>query len=328
MLLAFEPNEHNQLKITTNSHDPLYLLVPAKYLFKVIKGVRSDYLRFVLTENESLEIWDDDSVFSLQALDAGNLSAFNLHDIEPSFSLTMLELSAVVREVCFAASQKDPREYLKGVHFEFRKDGLYCEATDTLCFSRKVFHKSGPISVGVTIPVPVLKHTQKIFKFHKQIDFAFEGKFVQIKDGSCIYEAEAYDEEYPDLDHIIPDRKKVTSTLIVKPQEMKEALNQCVLLSEPYLTTKVDLSCSKDKVSLISSQRNVGYSDQNISEFSYEGEPLKICFDTKIMLRILMALSSGKDIMQIDLISRIKPMIITKPDDPDLLMLMVPLRSR
>lgn len=323
----FEPDENNQLKINSNQSDPLYVFVPAKHCFKVIKSVRSEYLRFVVSEDETLEIWDGDSVFSLKTLDANSFPIPLVIDIKPSFSLTLLELMAITREVAFAASPQDYRKQLMGVHFKFKKDGLYCEATDSFRLSRKVFHKDGPLGVEVNIPATVINHALKIFKFHQNIDVAFDGNIVQLKDGNCIYQSECYVETYPDFDKIIPKKSTYKTTLVLNTEEVRDVLNQCTILAEPNAVKKVQLEASPEKVSICSFQKDVGYADQAVSQFEFDGEPIKIWFNAQFMLDSIRALNTHKEIMKLELIADKKPIMITKPDDPDLLLLVVPMRG-
>lgn len=313
------PDEKNRLHV----EEPGKLVVEAKYLNELVRKMDGEILHFETVDKSVLQIQVRSNVYSLRILPASEYPLPDFKKPDLSFELDARILREIVSQVAFAASEKDIRKVLLGVHFEAENGKLICAATDSYRLAKKVLYLDNLPDFEINVPVKALNEVVRSLKEDEKVYIHCDSKKIQFLYDDNLIQSTLYEGTYPAIDRIIPT--SFNSTLVARADQLKNILD----ISLIYLSERVSvvrMECDENQAIVYSSSVDVGSSDQLLDEMSFEGKPIRISFNGLFMQQALQGLEC-KDKVKLQFIGELKPIRITNPDNENLEMIVVPLRT-
>lgn len=307
--------------------------VPARKLFEIVKSLASEEVFFKEKENNYVQITGGRAQYELVGLaseDFPNLPAFeglNYIDVSPVVLKDMIDKTA------YAVSSEETRYNLAGVFWEESalegNEALRMVATDGHRLSlieREIENLSAlNLDKGVIIPRKGIQELRRL------TDDAVKNEEETIKlaigDNSCIVVYQEMilimrllDGTFPDYKLVIP--KKSQTKIALGRVDFLETLNRMSILStDKYRGVKFKLSAGM--LELISSNPDLGESREGI-EIDYPDAEMVIGFNPRFFIEMLSTLSS--DQVTLHVADDSSPALITGPDDPGFLSVVMPMR--
>ena len=147
-------------------------------------------------------------------------------------------------------------------------------------------------------------------------------KKVSFDLGDCNINTRVISGTYPDTSRLIPN--EFTQVLKIATKELVGAVDRAsILLTEKNNVVKLNMD--NEEVFVSSKSMEVGYVVEKLNEYSYQGEKLTISFSAKYLLDAIRALSSEE--ISLHFTGDMKPIIIKSNTNPDLIELILPVRS-
>lgn len=235
-----------------------------------------------------------------------------------SFTLPAATLKTAAERCIFATSQDDTRPILTGVLFQISSSKVTLVATDGY---RLAMHEI-PLKQGVEsdyiLPRRALIELCKLAT-SGDVKFVIGDNQARLVSGRTILTTRLLDGGFPNYKGILPKEQKVKIPLrsMVLLQNLRLA---SIFSRDSAYSTKIDLNKGKLVVSAISAQ--IGESSNELTVDSSEEFSLSV--NAQYLIDALQVLN--QDII-LGVIDQKSPVVITIPDDPTYLYLVMPLRN-
>lgn len=319
------PGELSQLKI----EHPGAMAVDARILTDLLRKMQGTILKADAPDDTMLHLSTTDGNFDLVGFDGREYPEIDLRQPEKHIQLPASLLSDISTQISYAASQKDSRAILLGVHLEAKNGVLTAAATDSYRLARKVCPIESEEDFIMTIPVNALNEALHTFEKEENVDMYLDNRKVQMISGKTLIQSQLYEGNYPDVSRIIPS--KYISSLEVNSAQLEGALARTMVYSTPTQAEKTALSpvrmeCSPNGVFTNVLTTRIGQCRQELTDSIYQGQDLAISYNGKLVLDALKALNC-QDKVIVEFTGELSPIRLTNPDDPTLTMIVVPIRS-
>jgi len=290
---------------------------------EIVRKVESETVEISVVDNLA-KIKSDKSVFSVNCIPAIDYPSIVFDEIEDSscFALDAIELKALFDQTLFATSDKESRPILTGLNFKCEGNTLEVVSTDTYRLSKKVIELPNELNFNVTIPAKSLDDINKIVELGQNVKVSINEKKVAFDLGDCVIHSRVISGSFPDTARLIPN--EFTQVLRISTKELVGAIDRAsILLTEKNNVVKLNMSQEETFVS--SKSMEVGYVVEKLNDYSFEGEGLTISFSAKYILDAIRALAS--DEISLQFTGDMKPIIIKAQANPNLIELILPVRT-
>lgn len=299
------------------------VVINEKIICEIIRKVESEMVEISVIDNLA-KIKSDKSIFSVNCIPAIDYPTVSFNDIAngQTFTIDALELKSLFDQTLFATSDKESRPVLTGLNFKCDGNTLEVVATDTYRLTKKVVKLQDSLEFNVTIPKNALDDVNKIVEVGQLVKVNVSDKKVSFDLGDCNINTRVISGTYPDTSRLIPN--EFTQVLKIATKELVGAVDRAsILLTEKNNVVKLNMD--NEEVFVSSKSMEVGYVVEKLNEYSYQGEKLTISFSAKYLLDAIRALSSEE--ISLHFTGDMKPIIIKSNTNPDLIELILPVRS-
>jgi DNA polymerase-3 subunit beta len=230
------------------------------------------------------------SRFQLQALPKDDFPAMAVAALPHSFTLSAMELMAVIDKTRFAVSTEETRHYLNGIylhaHNEKGKVLLKAVATDGHRLAR--FELPAPKGAadipGVIIPRKAINEVRKLLEdANSEVEISLSDTKIRFRLGSLTLTSKLIDGTFPDYQRVIPSGND--KMLEVNRDELRSAVDRVSAVASEK-TRAVRLGIEKGKLTLSVVSPEAGTATEEIP-VSYQHAPMEIGFNAKYILDIL-----------------------------------------
>jgi DNA polymerase-3 subunit beta len=266
--------------------------VPAKQLYEIVKAMPEKDVLLRRAPNNYLEVKSGAAEFRIVGLAAEDFPALprfekvQLVAVQPRQLLELIELTA------FAASTDETRYNLNGVFFEPSPGSLRAVATDghRLSLAERATPGDFHVKKGVILPRKGLAEMKKLL-----LDAAEGETKLGFVDSSAVLHRPGVrlvmrliDGAFPDYRQVIP--KAGEKSFVIGRERFLETLRRISLLSSDK-SHAVKLELEKGKLRVISQNPDLGEGREEVP-VEYGGEALKIGFNARYLVDVLVAMSA------------------------------------
>jgi DNA polymerase-3 subunit beta len=290
----------------------------------IVRSMEGNELAFEIVDGTVLKINDSKSSFRLNTMNAKEYPDldFNYRD-EDGFLISKEVFIQAVNQVAFVASTKDTKPILKAVNITCDGGRMTLVATDTARLSRKIIEVPFNKKIVANVPAKTLMDVSKMLDNATALQIIFGANRVVFKFGTTILYSSLMAGDYPNIASIIS--KKFTWNLQVSANELIGALERVsVLFLDKARENAAKLTLSENVCKLTSRSAQFGSTEEIISMFKYDGEPLEIAFNCDFALAAIKATGKQDIIMYFG--GEIKPFMIKAVDDENFVQIITPLR--
>ncbi|WP_338553778.1 DNA polymerase III subunit beta [Paenibacillus sp. KS-LC4] len=311
---SFIPVERDNLFIA-HVDKPGSVVLPAKFFVEIIKKLPSDNVEIQVGAQFQTMIRSGSSDIQMVGLDPEEFPVLPSIEENGLFQMPGDLLKTMIRQTVLAASTNEQTAVLTGVLWTLSNQQLKFIATDRHRLASRNAHAETDPDYrfsNVIIAAKTLVELSKLVpEQNALVDIVVADNQVMFKLGNVLFYTRMLDGMYPDTSKIIPQTYK--TELVVDTKNLMDAIDRAYLMSREEKTNIVRLITLDDNsIEISSSSTELGRVTEQIDAKKFEGEPLRISFNSKFMLDVLKVIDSEQ--IFIGFTGAMSPIII-KPTD-------------
>lgn len=297
------------LKATTTEKGAI--TVKARSLLDIVRELPDTEIHFQTRENSRLEITAKKSVFNIVGLPAEDfpeVPGFSSEDHEQFVRMNGSTVVAMLDKTLYAASTDEARYHLNGVFFEALEDQnkkrvFRMVATDAHRLSlvdnpEALFDENGwgLFREGIIVPRKGLNELRRLLSEGKDDFFvAIKGKMLFVKRENIFLSMRLIEGKYADYRRIIPENSPKGISL--DRDSFLASLKRISLMSSDK-SRSLTFALSQGILQLSSQSPELGDAKEEIG-VDYEGEELKIGFNSKYLIDAVSSMEGDKVFFEI-----------------------------
>lgn len=329
ILISSDSNISIKVNINSNDYNTLVIketgeiVIDSKYILEIVRKIDSEFINFEIIDGTLVKIYGGNSEFKLNGMEANEypMINFDMSGAQP-FKLETSLFKQIIDETAFACSDKETRPVLTGVNLKAADRKIYANATDSYRLASKTIDIDTDLNFNVTVPAKYLNEIYHSIANQDEITIAIDNQKISFAFGDIIIDTRLLDDEFPDTSRLIPDTYQ--QKLKVSAKEMISAVDRTLFIKSDGKNT-IKMNINSDRIELTSSNQTMISSFEEIPVISYEGIPLEISCSGKYLQDAIKAI--GSDEVVINFSGELKPMVVKKEDDNNLIQLISPVRT-
>ena len=306
------------------------IAIPAKLLLDTLRGLPEQPITINIdTETFGTEILTDNGRYKLSGENPIDFPKLPTVSKNMSVDMTSDVLLGAINNTVFATSTDDLRPAMTGVYLQLNEDNATFVATDghRLIRYRRTDLGSGSSSQSLIIPRKALQ----LLKASLPEDVAVVAEFSQANAsftfGGTQLICRLIDERFPDYENAIPTNNP--NVMTIGRTDLLNSLKRIMIYAN-RTTHQIRLSLKtgeSGRPSLTISAEDLDYSNEANEKLlcDYDGEPMEIGFNAKLMAEVLSNLSAKMITLEMSTPNRAGLLIPADKDEhEDILMLIMP----
>ncbi|WP_152396071.1 DNA polymerase III subunit beta [Paenibacillus guangzhouensis] len=270
------------------------IVVPAKYLFDIVRKLPSGTLTLELIDPLLLTVRSERATYRLAGMEAGDFP--EVPDVSPDLTLRLSssQLLKMVQQVAFAVSPSEQRPVLTGVSMAWDRHAnqLQLLATDGVRFA-SLLTNIDDIDAAAIHPIilpgrSLMELSRILTDDESPVDIQIGSRQVLFRTNQLSFYTALIEGTYPAID---PNAFAAhTTRLVVQTEDLLHALDRVsILAGDGHI---VRLETAETHVNLFSSTEQVGDVNEQWEAKLQQGEDIRIAFNSKYMRDILRTMVS------------------------------------
>lgn len=307
-------------------------IIPGKFFIDIIRKINSKKIKLSLIDNKYILLNVDRGEYKLNIMDYNDYPNIEFVNLDNPLTIDVSLLKSIIKETNFATSTSERRPILTGVNLSYNGDILTVLATDSYRLAKKEIKLAQDYkSFNLTIPSKSLDELLKIVdSYEGNLNIYFDNNKILIKFNNILFQTRILEGEYPDTSRAI--NTNFNMKVEFNKDEFIESLERVSLLSprdkekdKEITYSIITLNINDSKVEISTDNFQVGNAKEElIANILESSGPINISFSSKYLLEALRAFDGSKVIL--NLISDIRPFIITSEFNKTLIQLVLPVR--
>lgn len=291
--------------------EPGTALFPAK-----LKAVVSACDAEILTIGESdgiASVRYAGSKFKLSLMDANDYPRVEFTEDGTPFTVSLKDFASFVKSVSFAAAAKNIRPALEGVHMTLKGNTLTAEATDSYRVATNVMSAEADNGAEAEMLIRAkIVERFSAFPGEKIRFYVSDAKKVVVKAEDDSFKVKAkirvIDAAYPNISNLMRGDNGCDRRLVIDKDSLLAAVDRASLFALGTDHHMITLNLSPDKCTVTSASNEIGSSDEQLENWTYNGESGTYSFDLRYIKDALKHVGNGE--LQIDLSDGLRPVYV------------------
>jgi DNA polymerase III subunit beta len=280
---------------------PGTITVPAKKLFEIIRTLPDlSGVSLKKLENNWVEIKCGSAHFKLVGLPVEEYPSLPDITKEKTISLPAAILKEAIRRVIFSIAQEDIRYAMNGALFTIEGNRLMLIGTDghRLAYaSAELESTRGAEKIEVIVSRKALGELMKLLPEAKEeVRFGRFENFLFFQVDSHLLLSRNIEAQFPNYEKFISLRNEKAAEF--NTVQLNKAIQRVAVLSNER-SRAVEFQISSGIAKLSSANPEMGEASDSI-EITYDGEPLKIGFNSQYLMEFLTAISSEEVVFELN----------------------------
>lgn len=304
------------------------ILIPGRYFVEIIRKLDGQNVLLSAHEDNLLKIEADHSDITLNLLDVEDYPKLLFKESAESVKVNVRVFKTLIRQTAFAASGVENRPILTGVYFKLDGNQLTGIATDSYRLAKKSIELEQIYApMDVIIPSKSVEELGRILEDNqKSVELHFSPSSILFKYDDTLLLSRLLEGNYPETSKLIP--LEFPHEVTFNKEQLLIAIERASLLSirdGQNAIVKLEIR-DDDAVEISSSSPEIGRVLEEIQPVAeVKGNPLKIAFSSKFLLDALKAFNSSE--IKVGFTGEIRPFVMTGEYDPDMLQLILPVKT-
>ncbi|WP_020620972.1 DNA polymerase III subunit beta [Paenibacillus daejeonensis] len=304
-------------KVAARIDKPGSVVLPAKFFVEIIKKLPANEVEIEVQQQFQTMIRSGSTDIQMVGLDPEEFPVLPAIELHEAFTMSGDLLKMMIRQTTIAASTNEQTPVLTGVLWNLHDGQFKFVATDRHRLASRtaqVDTDSEHRFANIVVAARTLGELSRLIPDQNaQVEIVVTDNQILFKVGRVLFYSRLLDGTYPDTTKIIPQAYK--TELVLDTKTLIEAIDRAYLMSREERTNIVRLMTLDDgSIEISSSSSELGRVTEQLTPVSYEGEPLRIAFNSKYMLDTLKVLDSEQ--LFIGFNGAMSPITI-KPNDHD-----------
>lgn len=307
---------------------PGTIVLPAKFFVEIVKKLPADDIEIELKEGFQVMIRSGSSDIQMVGLDSEEFPVLPSVEENESFVVSGDLLKAMIRQTIFAASTSEQTPILTGVLWNLQEGELKFVSTDRHRLSSRAAHVGTEPHMkfaNVVLAAKTLNELSKIVPDSgTPVEIVVADNQVLFKVDRVLFFSRVLDGTYPDTTKIIPTQFR--TELVLETKKLTDAIDRAYLMSREEKTNIVRIASVDDGlIEVSSSSAELGRVTERLDAHRYEGDELRIAFNSKYMLDALKVIDSEQIFIGFN--GPMSPIIIRPTDQSQHLHIILPYRT-
>ena len=318
---TFIPYKQDELEVIRNYKEGA-TLINSKIIVEIARKMGCEEITLDVIDSTIATISGGGSEYKLNCVKAEEYPDLDLDSSGTKLTLTKAQFDSLVTQTAFAASLKEQRPILTAMNLEAFNGLLVATATDSARLARKEIQIEQGIEFVANVPAKMMVEVDHLLENQESVDVAFSDKKALFSLGRTIIATRLVAGDYPNTKSILP---RVTNyTLQVNANDLMKAIERANILSIDRENV-VDLTMDEDGVEISAKSSQVGSAVEKIELFKFDGQQLKISFNSEFVLTAVRAL--GSEDVTFLFVGEMKPFVIKNPSDESVVQIVTPVRT-
>ena len=318
---TFVPYEFEGKEIIRNYKEGA-TLINSKIIVEIARKMEAEEITLDVIDSTIATISDNRSEYKLNCVKPEEYPDLDLEPNGTQLTLTKAEFDSLVSQTAFAASMKEQRPILTAMNLEANGGLLTATATDSARMARKDIKIPGDVSFVANVPAKMMVEVDHLLEGQSSVDIAFSDKKALFTLGRTVVATRLVAGDYPNTKNIVP---KITNySLEVNASDLLKAIDRANILSIDRENV-VDLTMSEGSVEISAKSSQVGSAVEKIDVFKYEGQNLKVSFNSEFVSAAVKAL--GSEDVAFLFVGEMKPFVIKNVLDDSVIQIVTPVRT-
>lgn len=302
-------------------------VLPSKYISDIVRKTRDEWINFEIMDTNLLYLYTSTTEFTLKCFDISEYPNTHFIENEASFVMKIEELRTIINQTIFCVSTNASRPPLTGINFKISGRELIATGSDSFRLSQKETQilPTEIISNNIIIPEKSASELNKLLAEVEDEDITIHvsnNKMLFIFDSIKI-QTNLIEGKYPDTSRAIPQNFEIE--IEVARQLLLQAVDLATLLSRDVHNNIVTLTIEGDNLNISSLSEEVGQAKEDLAINVIKGADFKIAVNGQFIIDALR--STQSKVVTLKFNDEFKPFIIDSIETPDLVQLIVPLRT-
>lgn len=318
---TFVPHRDGDKEIIRNYKEGI-VLINAKLITDIARKMESEEITLDQFDTTIISISDNRSEYKLNCVRAEEYPSLDLEPNGTEIRFTKTQFDTIVSQTAFAASTKEQRPILTALNLEAAGGVLTVTATDSARMARKQLEIAADLTFVANVPAKMMAEVSRLLEGTEYVDVAFSDKKALFAFGRTIVATRLIAGDYPNTKNIVP---KVTYySLEVNSLELVKAIERANILSIDRENV-VDLSMSESGIEISAKSLKAGSAIERIDTFKYEGQNLRVSFNSEFALAAVKAL--GSEDVTFEFVGEMKPFVVKNTSDDSIVQIVTPVRT-
>ncbi len=296
-------------------------LLASKYIVEMVRKMEGEEITIDVLDSTIATISDDKSDYHLNCIRSEEYPDIDLDVSGVTFDLPVALFTQMVDQTAFAASTKEQRPILTALNLEAENGILTATATDSARMARKTLVIDPDVNFVANIPARTMIEIQRLSEGASTITISVTDKKALFEFKDTIVHTRLISGEYPNTKNIVP--KTTNYSLEVAAADLLKSIDRAnVLASERE--NAVDLSMSDESVTVTAASSQTGTSSEKVLTYRFEGQPLKISFNSAFVTQAINAI--GSEDVTLLFVGEMKPFVIANSKDDSIVQVVTPVR--
>lgn len=317
------PYARNEQEIIRNYKEG-EVLIGARLITEITRKVEGDEITLDIIDSTIADIStsDNKSHFTLECVAPNEYPDLDLESSGTQITLTKEDFSLLVSQTAFAASVKEQRPVLTAINLEAANGVITATATDSARMARKTLPVPEGVEFVSNVPARMMVEVDHLLEGENEVTISFSDKKALFAFGNTVVATRLIDSEYPNTKNIVPH---ITNyKLEVVAEDLMKAIDRANILSMDRENV-VDISMGENGIEITSKSSQVGSASEKLESYKYEGEQLRISFNSEFVLAAIRAL--GSQDVTFAFVGEMKPFVIKNASDDSVIQIVTPVRS-
>lgn len=303
--------------IDIENEEEFSICVPSKLLTDTLKSLNPQPI-FLEFKEEKLNLKTGNGNFIISCSDAQDFPLPKNENVD-YITLEADGLYSAIESTSFAVSDDDIRPAITGIYFDSEGESLVCVSTDAHKLSKVTCH--GKLPKSFILPHKSAVLIKNIIKDCSSISVKIGNQFM-VTTNNITVTSTLIDERFPDYNRVIPD--EYTKTLKINKRILYDTIKRVSMYSNKT-SNVVALDINHKEIKVFSMDMDYGNEALETINCEYDGEPIKIGFNSKYLMQILYNIQESE--VELQLTEHNRPLIIVPNDQRTILIMPVMLNS-
>ena len=315
------PYRFNGMEIIRNYKEGA-TLINAKLITEIVRKMESEEITLDVIDSTIATISDNRSEYKLNCVRPEEYPDLDLEPNGTELAISKEDFDALVSQTAFAASTKEQRPILTALNLEAENGLLTATATDSARLARKQIRIEDGINFVANVPARMMVEVDHLLDNIDHVIVAFSDKKALFTLDRTVVATRLVAGDYPNTKNIVP---RITNYVLeVNSSDLLKAIDRANILSIDRENV-VDLAMDENSIEISAKSSQMGSATERIDLFKYEGQPLKVSFNSEFVNAAVKALAC-RDVT-FAFVGEMKPFVLKDAQDDSVIQVVTPVRT-
>lgn len=297
-------------------------VLPGKLLSDIVRSLPESAVTIDVT-NDMASIVCGHASFTVKTLSPEDFPRFPEVEADKKVEIPTDVFVDLVGHVSKATSRDETRPILTGVLLVVDGHTVRMVATDSyrLAVKESVLAEPPGEDVEVVIPGKALEEAVRMSSGRKKVDLGVADNQVVFDFGETTFVTRRIEGSFPNYRQLLP--KEYETTVTLSKEEVAAAVKRVSLLAQHNTPLRITVSAEDQTLSLSATTQDVGDASEDLMA-KVDGSDVEIAFNHGFLSDGVS--SAGGDMLTLNIVSALKPGVITAGTDEGFLYLLMPVR--